>query len=187
MVANYNEILHKNEKIELENLILRKFKDSDAEDFLEYVSDAKTLEYLGWEKPSQSIQDARNEIYNYALARPGIYAIEQKSNAKCIGEIGLALNIPNERATVSYLLNRKYWGRGIMSEALNALLKLCFEKLELNRVEADHFIGNEASGRVLEKCGLRKEGIARGVFKDKGVFRDEVRYGILRSEWMERL
>ena len=165
---------------------MRRYKDSDAKDVLEYSSDAETLKYLGWGTPPQSIQDARNEIYNYALSRPGIYAIELKSNAKCIGEIGLELSTPNEKATVSFLLNSKYWGRGIMSEALEAILKLCFEKLELNRVEADHFSENEASGRVMEKCGMKKEGVARGVYKDKDVFRDEVRYGAVRSEWLER-
>ena len=71
-----------------------------------------------------------------------------------------------------------------MTEALSAVLMLCFEKLELNRVEAGHYVGNEGSGRVMEKCGMELEGIGRQYEKIKGVFRDDVFYGITRDRWL---
>ena len=70
-----------------------------------------------------------------------------------------------------------------MSAVLSAIIRLCFEGIELNRVEAGHFVGNEVSGGVMEKCGMVFEGVARGLIKDGDTFRDEVKYGLLRGEW----
>ncbi len=74
-----------------------------------------------------------------------------------------------------------------MTEALTAILKLCFDKLELNRVEATHYVGNEGSGRVMNKSGMRLEGLAIQEVKIKGIFHDVVHYGITRSQWNERV
>lgn len=183
MVENYNEILYDNETIEAKNIILRKFKKSDAPDLLEYASDPQTLEYLVW-PGLKTIEEAKASIYNYYWSRAGIYAIEFKENTKLIGCIDLRLNIPNEKANLGYVLNRSYWGKGLMREALAAIIEICFGKLELNRAEAGHFAGNEASGKVMEKCGMLKEGISVQSQKVKGVFRDEVHYGITKDRWI---
>jgi len=185
MVENYNEVLYNNEIIETKRLILRKFKVCDAKDLFEYGSDPAVLEYMVW-PGFKSIEEARAGIYNNYLSKPGIYAIELKENAKCIGDIDLRITPEHEKVSVGYALNREYWGRGLMSEALKAVLELCFDKLEVNRVEAGHFAGNEASGRVMEKCGMVKEGIARQEFKVRGVFIDDVKYAVTRGEWVER-
>ena len=182
MQKNYNEILYENQTIELKTFTLRKFRGSDASDVLEYASDKETMKHLIW-RGADNIEEVKKTIYNNYLSRQGVFAIALKDSDKCIGDIEIRINEANERAVFAYVLNRNYWGRGIMSEALNAILALCFDKLELHRVEGGHFTGNEASGRVMEKCGMIKEGLAREVYKAHGIFRDEVRYGILRSEW----
>jgi len=182
MKENYNEILYDNETMESKNIILRKFKKSDAADVLEYASDPQTIEHLIW-AGSKTIEEAVGNITNYYWSKPGIYAIEYKEDQKCIGCIDLRLKLTHEKVSFGYVLNRRYWGRGIMTEALLAILELCFDKLELNRVEAGHFTGNEASGRVMEKCGMEKEGISKQSEKAKGIFRDEVHYGITRDRW----
>ena len=69
-----------------------------------------------------------------------------------------------------------------MTEALSAVLKLCFEKLKLNRVESTHYVGNEGSGKVMAKCGMKLEGVGKQEEKIKGVFRDVVHYGITFDE-----
>ena len=71
-----------------------------------------------------------------------------------------------------------------MTEALSAVLRLCFEKLELNRVEATHYAGNEGSGRVMAKCGMELEGVGKQGEKIKGIFRDIVHYGITKTHWL---
>ncbi|MCL2564659.1 MAG: GNAT family N-acetyltransferase [Defluviitaleaceae bacterium] len=183
MVANYKEILYDNEWLETERLILRKSKKSDASDIFEYASDEETVKYLAWEG-AKTEDEALNGIINYHWANPGNWAIELKENQKCIGSIGITVvDSENEKTEFGYVLNRSYWNKGYASEALSAVLKLCFEKLELNRVEAIHYVGNEGSGKVMEKCGMKFEGISKQGKKVKGIFRDIVHYGIIKEHW----
>jgi len=70
-----------------------------------------------------------------------------------------------------------------MTEALSALIRLCFVDLDLNRVETFHYVGNEGSGKVMQKCGMKFEGISEQGVKIKGVFRDVVRYGMTKERW----
>lgn len=183
MVQNYKEILYDNEVLVTERLILRKFVKEDASDILEYGSDAETMKYLHWDGV-QTIDEALNGIINFYWSKPGIFAIELKENKKCIGCIDLRINPEHEKSGFGYVLNRRYWNRGYMTEVLSAILKLCFEKLDLNRVEAEHFAGNEGSGRVMRKCGMEFEGIRKQELKVKGIFRDVVYYGITKERWV---
>ena len=183
MVKNYREVLFDNETLSTDRLVLRKFRKDDAADVLAYGSDAETLKYLFWDGV-YTVGEALNDIVGYYWAQPGIFAIELKENKKCIGCIDLRMKPEYEKASFGYVLNRHYWNKGYMTEVLSALLKLCFEKLLLNRVEAEHFVGNEASGKVMEKCGMEFEGVGKQEVKAKGVFRDIVHYGITRERWL---
>ena len=182
MIENYKEVLYNNETLITQNLILRKFRIEDAPDILEYGSHKETLEYLIWEGV-KTIDEAKAGIFDYYWSAPGIFAIELKENQKCIGCVDLRMVPDHEKASFGYVLNRQYWGKGYMTEALSAVLKLCFEKLELNRVEATHYTGNEGSGKVMAKCGMKLEGIGVQEEKVKGVFRDVVHYGITKEQW----
>ncbi|MCL2546528.1 MAG: GNAT family N-acetyltransferase [Oscillospiraceae bacterium] len=183
MVENYIDALECHEILTTSRLILRKFKEEDAEAVLEYGSDAETVKYLVWDGV-QTLEEAKQSILDYYLSRPGIYAITLKEGAKCIGCIDLRINEEHEKSGFGYVLNRQYWGNGYMTEALQAVLALCFDRLELNRVEDGHYIENGSSGRVMAKCGMTREGMAKQQVKIKGVFRDVVHYGITRDEWM---
>ncbi|MCL1845887.1 MAG: GNAT family N-acetyltransferase [Defluviitaleaceae bacterium] len=183
MVENYKEILYDNETLSTPRLTLRKFRKTDAEDVFEYGSDAETLEFLVWEG-LKTADDAKVAIVNYYWSRPGFFAIEREG--KCIGCIDLRMLPEHEKATFGYVLNRAFWGQGYMSEALSAVLALCFEKLELNRVESEHYVGNEGSGRVMEKCAMQREGLSPQKEKIKGTFRDIVHYGLTRDMYFEK-
>ncbi|MCL2400531.1 MAG: GNAT family N-acetyltransferase [Defluviitaleaceae bacterium] len=180
MVANYKEVLYDNETLVTQSLILRKFKKEDAPDILEWGSDEETLKFLTWDGV-KTVEEAKAAIVEHYWSRSGIFAIELKSNQKCIGCIDLRLKPDHEKAGFGYVLNRQYWGKGYMTEALSAVLKLCFENLELNRVESCHYVGNEASGKVMSKCGMKLEGISKHGEKIKGIFHDVVYYGILNN------
>jgi len=182
MVKNYKEVLYDNETFHTKNLILRKFKKEDAPDIFEYGSDSAVLEYLTWEG-LKTIDDAKNSIADHYWSRPGIFAIELKSNKKCIGCIDFRINPAHEKAEFGYCLNKKYWGHGYMTEALHAVLELLFNKLEINRVEATYFTGNEGSGKVMAKCGMEFEGTGKAEMKIKNIFRDVVHYGITKERW----
>lgn len=180
MVQNYREVLYDNETIVTERLILRKFKKADASDILEYGSDAETIKYLTWDG-IKTTDEAIKAIVEYYWSRPGIFAIEL--NGKCVGCIDIRLDPAHEKSGFGYVLNRQFWGKGYMTEALSAILTLCFDKLGLNRVESTHYLGNDASGKVMKKCGMEFEGICKQEVKIKGIFHDVAHYGITKERW----
>lgn len=185
MILGAEKILKKITRLECKRIILRSFTRDDAADVLEYASDAETVKWLVWEGVTD-IESALKALNEFNIPTAGVYAITLRENGKCIGCIDLRLNMEHEKADFGYVLNKKFWNKGYTSEALDEVLRLAFEMLELNRVESTHYIGNEASGRVMEKCGMNKEGVALQEVKIKGVFHDVVHYGILRKDWMEK-
>lgn len=182
MVKNYLEVLYDNETLPAEHIVLRKFKKTDADDIYEYGSNEETLRYLVWEG-LKAPEEALDAIVNIYWSKPGIYAIELKESGKCIGCLDLRVHSEHDKLSFGYVLNPNYWGKGYMTEALSAVMELSFEKLDLNRVESTHYVGNEGSGRVMEKCGMIKEGIGRQEIKIKGVFHDVVHYGIIKESY----
>ena len=182
MIKNYKEILYDNAKIETPRLILRKAEKNDAADMFEYSSDEETLKNLAW-AGAKTIDEVLDDIINFHWSNPGVWAIKLKENNKCIGAIDLRIKPEHEKAEFGFVLNRGYWNNGYTTEALSTLLALCFEKLELNRAEAVHYAGNEGSGRVMQKCGMKCEGISEQEVKIKGIFRDVVHYGITKEQW----
>jgi len=182
MVENYTEVLHDCKPIATPRLILRNFTKKDAVDILEYASDEQVLKYLEW-GGVRTLDEAIKQIVEVYWAMPIFFAIELKETGKCIGSISIRIKQTHDKASIGYLLNRGYWGKGYMTEVLSSILKLCFEKLELNRVEASHFAGNEASGSVMSKCGMLLEGVGKQTEKVKGIFHDNIFYGITREQW----
>lgn len=130
------------------------------------------------EKVASWVANYENQLYFN-------WIIELKKNKEVIGIINLHnIDEINQVAETSYILCPRYWGNGIMTEALNRVLQYAFEELEINRVQADVFQGNDASDKVLMKCGMQKEGIARERYYKEGIYIDSVQYAILREEWL---
>lgn len=110
------------------------------------------------------------------------FAIEYKF--KFVGAIGLVLqqDVYRLSAELGYWIGEPYWGQGIATNALSLLCNYAFGELKLEKLFAGVFEGNEASKRVLEKCGFELEGIARkAVFKNNALI-DEFRYGKVKAE-----
>lgn len=179
MVDNYREIIEQKQRLETKRLFLRTFTLGDEEAVFAYGSDPRTLKYLIWEG-IKDIDGAKRAITQY-YSKPLVYALALKDSDLCIGCIDIRLEVLHDKASFGYVLNRTYWGQGYMTEALGAMLTYCFKVLALNRVEATHFSGNEGSGKVMEKCGMIKEGVSPKQVKIKGVFQDVVHYGVLRE------
>ena len=184
MVSNYNEVLYKHPQLETERLILRKFREEDAPDILEYASDAETVRWLVWDELS-TLEEAHAVIFNRYLTNPATFAIELKENGKCIGGISLRLEPEHEKTNFGYVLNRAFWNKGYATEVLRAIIAFCFEKLKVNRVQADHFAVNPASGKVMEKAGMLKEGYLRKSKKVKGILHDSVLYAMLKDDYFK--
>lgn len=115
------------------------------------------------------------------------WVIEWKESGQLIGTINLG-NVEESclMADTCYMLSPQYWKRGIMTEVLSAVLNYAFHEIGLNRVQADVFDGNTASARVLTKCGMRLEGVARQKYYKDGTFIDAAQYAVLRSDFEEK-
>ena len=110
-------------------------------------------------------------------------AIVHRAQHFFIGGVGLNLNKQNETAELGYWIGKPYWRQGYCTEAAQAVLRYGFEVLGLNRIQARHFTRNPASGRVMQKIGMKYEGCLRQAVKKWDKFEDWEIYGILRSEW----
>jgi ribosomal-protein-alanine N-acetyltransferase len=109
-----------------------------------------------------------------------------KENHKLIGTGGYHKWVPAHcKAEFGYALSAEYWNKGLMSEAVREILKFGFNDMQLHRAEARCYIDNIASERVLQKCGMKYEGIIRESFFVKGEFRDLKLYSLLNSEFLK--
>ena len=114
------------------------------------------------------------------------YAVTLSGGGELIGAIGLELSPANRRAELGYWIAVPEWGRGYCTEAATEMLRYAFEDLGLHRVMARHFRSNPASGRVMQKIGMRHEGTLREHFWRWDQAHDIELYGILRREWQAR-
>ncbi|MBO2515995.1 MAG: GNAT family N-acetyltransferase [Clostridiales bacterium] len=173
--------------LETEHLFLRKVEKSDARDFFEYASDEEVAKHVLW-YAHQSIKETRRQIkvlqQQYRHGSPASFAIIDKKSGRMIGTIGyMWVSSVDCSAEIGYSLSREYWNRGFMTEALREIIRFSFDILLLNRVEAQHGTDNPASGKVMEKCGMKKEGILRQRLMNKGKLIDTALYSILRDEY----
>ena len=176
--------------LETPRLRLRKLSMRDAQDIFDYSQDPQVARYVLWEAQT-SLSEARSYIRfmlrKYRLGEPASWGIEWKETGRIIGTIGFMwIQRDNAAAEVGYSLSRAYWNRGIMTEALRALLRYGFRSMNLNRIEAQHETENPASGAVMRKCGMQREGLLRQRLLNKGRFVDVELYAILRKDFAIR-
>jgi len=111
------------------------------------------------------------------------FAIVARDSWALAGSIGLHVNREHERGELGYWIGVEHWGRGYAAEAAQAVVDYGFRVAGLNRIFASHFVTNPASGRVLQKAGMRHEGTQRQAFRKWGEFIDAELYAILRCDW----
>ncbi|MCI8388187.1 MAG: GNAT family N-acetyltransferase [Clostridiales bacterium] len=150
--------------LETARLILRPFRESDAEDMFEYASDPDVGPRAGW-KPHKSVDESLDTIRHF-ITDGDVWAIELKETHKVIGSVGLHRTI-NKKFTeelniaydieLGYVLGKTYWGRGIMPEAAAKLIEHTFS-LGTKTMLVAHFDGNVQSKRVIEKLGFKPVG-----------------------------
>ena len=174
--------------LETERLILRKMTLGDAEAMFSYSCDPEVARHVLWSAYSD-ISEARNYLRyvlrSYRQDKPTSWAMELKETGRMIGTCGFMwVNEEHRSAEVGYSMSREYWNRGLMTEALSAVLKEGFENMGLHRIEAQHEVDNPASGRVMEKCGMRCEGTLRGRLYNKGRYVDVNLWAILLEEYL---
>lgn len=173
--------------LETERLILRPFVDGDAPRVAQLAGDKTVSDttlripypyseamVLGWIGKHGSIRDRGLALF---------YAIDLKESAELVGSIGIDVYLIDSRATIGYWVGKNYWNRGYATEAGSILLEYVFNVMKFHRVDSHHFARNEASGRVLEKLGMKREGLLREHILNSGSWEDVIEYGILDSEY----
>lgn len=137
---------------------MRSWKESDAENLYEYAKDPNVGPIAGW--PVHTSVENSREIIRDVLSAEETYAVCLKEDGKAIGSIGLMvgvasnLNIPDTEGEIGYWIGVPFWGRGLIPEAVNELLRHGFEDLKLDKIWCGYFEGNTKSKRVQEKCGF---------------------------------
>ncbi|MCI0406466.1 MAG: GNAT family N-acetyltransferase, partial [candidate division Zixibacteria bacterium] len=115
------------------------------------------------------------------------FAVELKSTGELIGDCALKVSKEDiHQGEIGFTLAREHQGKGLAAEAVSALLDYAFTKLELHRIIAITDCENSASIRLLERLGMRREGQSQQSFRNKGEWRDEYQYAILRGEWLQK-
>ncbi len=152
--------------LQTERLLLRRYQIEDAEVFYQNVTaDSKVNKFLTW-PVHKDVEETRELltgwVERYENPERYCWAIVLKENDQLIGTIA-APTIKNrtETAEVTYCIGSAWWGLGIVTEALKEVIRYLFEEIRVNRIEAGYDVNNPASGRVLEKVGMQKEGVLR--------------------------
>ena len=178
------------EKVELktERLLLRPFRIGDVGDVFEYAKDPEWARYFINAVPQPyTMRDAEEFVARSLLTSWDtlpVFAIVYESAV--VGGVHLDINQEDCVAALGYGLGRAYWGKGIVPEAVKAVIVWGFQKHDLAKIYATADPRNAQSLRVMEKVGLVREGFLRSHIKVRGERRDKVFYGILREEWEEQ-
>lgn len=163
--------------IHTERLVLKDFDENNIEDIYEIFGDEETMRYydIG---PFTQIEEAHDFISHMKKRsrdgtgiRWGLFLDE-----KLIGTCGFNGYKAKRRSVIGYDLNRTYWNKGYVTEALKTICNYGFEELEIHRKEAYVIPGNPGSERVLEKCGFEREGTLKHVTFFKGQYHDQILY-----------
>lgn len=174
-------------KIKTERLLLRRFTMEDAQLMFErWANDEQVTRYLTWERHGDvEVTKAILSTWCADYEKADFYQWAIELGGELVGSISVVnYDERSDRAEIGYCMGVAWWGLGIMTEAAGAVIDFLFSEVGCNRVEIDHLLENPASGRVAQKCGLKKEGVRREFFNKNGVFHDDVMYAITRGEWL---
>lgn len=147
-------------RIETDRLILRAWKITELMDLYEYAMVPGVGEMAGW-RHHESLDESR-KILEMFIRQKKTFALELKENGKVVGSLGLepkdedaGLQSCLQGREIGYVLSKDYWGRGLMPEAVQAVIGYCFRELHFDYLTCGHFDHNDRSRRVVEKCGFR--------------------------------
>ena len=161
----------------------RDLKHTDIDHLNELYTLPEVTQYQNW--GPQSYEETQQFI-NVVLEKDSnwIYnVLVDPDTDKVIGTIQLAIDEANQSAEINFIVHSNYWGHGVATDIAKTIIKYAFKVLKLNRIWASIDSSNIAARIVLEKVGMKQEGVLR---KDKLVqdaYRDTLIYGLLRSEY----
>ncbi|MFB4158493.1 GNAT family N-acetyltransferase [Geomicrobium sp. JSM 1781026] len=168
-------------RIVTERLVLRTLRMADAKQVATLCNNKKLYESTLHLPFPYAVADAKAWIA-HETKNTYRWAITTEDAKKVIGSMSLSENAQHGHGEIGYWLGEPYWGRGYATEAACAVLEWGFQSKGFHRIYGRHMTFNPASGRVLEKCGMKKEGVLREHVHKDGAFLDLVYYGKLVSD-----
>jgi len=183
--------LMKGAVLETPRLTLRPFTVADTGDVYAYARDPRVGPIAGW--PAHQSYFESWDIVRTVFSAPGVFAMELKENRKVIGSVGFVGNHPaGERADcpddeIGYALSRAYWGRGLVPEAVEAVLRWGFQDVGMARIWCGHYAGNWRSRKVVCKCGFRYQFSCPTDVALMREVRQTCFYVQTREDWRERV
>lgn len=192
MLMNRREAFREFPVLKTKRLILRQPTMKDVEWYYDYFSRPEIV-WGGGEPGPKNMSAARKEFMNYLIdlyrKRCGFrWIITLKGEGRPIGTLGFYKWVPSAsyQAEMGYDLEKEQWGKGIMSEAMKAVVSFGFEKMELNRIEVYVMPRNKRSIKMIKNLGFQREGLLRQRFFDEfGNYADDILFSMLRSDWLK--
>jgi ribosomal-protein-alanine N-acetyltransferase len=170
-----------------EKVFLRRFTQADAALVQKFAGDfavADTTLRIPHPYPDGAAEKwIATHAAMFEQATGAVFAITTQPDQKLAGCIGIEVNRADNSGEIGYWIGQPFWRQGYCTAALRLFLPYCFSKLDLHRIQAHHLARNPASGRVMEKAGLRREGFFREHILKSGKYEDVVFYGLLRSDY----
>ena len=177
--------------METERLILRPWREDDAENLFAFAKNPAVGPIAGW-PPHTSVENSR-EIIRNVLSVNETYAVCLKTDNKAIGSIGLMigtqsnLDLPETEGEIGYWIGVPFWGQGLIPEAAKMLIRHAFVDLNLETLWCGYFEGNAKSKRVQEKCGFVYHHTNKDIYwKLMDDIRTEHITRLTREEWEQK-
>ena len=174
-------------KLETNKLLLRKLSFDDIPKIIEYAGNRKvaetTLNIPHPYKENDAIFWINSANKGFESRTQYTFGIRIKNGDKFIGGIGLKVNNRFQRAELGYWIAEPFWNNGYASEAVKAVLKFGFSVINLNKIYATHLAENPASGKVMIKNGMIKEGEFKDHTKKGDLFKSLIQYRMTRKEF----
>ncbi|MFC0187142.1 GNAT family N-acetyltransferase [Fictibacillus aquaticus] len=179
-------------KVETDRLILRKMKQSDAQNvFDHWLSDERVSDNrvnAAHTTVSETIERIAKIVSDYANKEFCWWAVERKADGKLIGEIDLyEFDNTTGNCEVSYSIGYEWWNKGYGTEILRAIVEFGFRHMNIHKITAAHNTDNPASGKVMAKVGMEQEGTIRHMIRNaKGQYKDCAIYGIIHEDYLKK-
>jgi RimJ/RimL family protein N-acetyltransferase len=173
--------------LETERLFLRPFVESDGPQVQQLAGDrdiaSTTLNLPHPYEDGVAEKWISGHQRKFENGEEATFAIVTQNENQLVGAVSLRIIPEHEKAELGYWIGKAYWNNGYCTEAARAILRYGFGTLKLNKIYANHYTRNPASGRVMQKIGMSQEGTLRQDIKKWDKFEDLEVYGILRNQF----
>ena len=179
-------------RIETSRLFLRGFKEGNLNDFYDYAKVPDVGEWAGWSH-HKDINESK-KILGYFISDSNVLALADKKSSKVIGSLGLdksswSLERPElinlKTVELGYVLSKDYWGKGLMTEVVKAVIDYLFKNTAIDFITICHWDKNVRSEKVIRNCGFTylEEGPSKTLFDDS--IRNDKRYILYRKDYLK--